>query len=65
MLGHSALAGVLLSMPSKQIKNDDLRQLQYNLLNAQQFESDGAAGQAGGSGGAMVGSRGFVGASID
>ena len=61
MLGHSVVAGALLSMPSKQIKNDDLRQLKYNLLNAQQFESEGTAGQAGGSGGATAGSRGFTG----
>ena len=61
MLGHTALASALLSMPSKQIKNDDLRQLKYNLLNAQEFESEGPAGQAGGSGAGPGGSRGFTG----
>ena len=61
MLGHSIVAGTLLSMPSKQIKNDDLHQLKYSLLNAQQFESEGTGGQAGGSGKATAGSRGLSG----
>ena len=34
MFCHTCLAGILLSIPSTQIKSDQLRQLQFNLLNA-------------------------------
>ena len=33
MLGHTVFASILMSTPRKQLANDDIRHLQYNLMN--------------------------------
>jgi len=35
MFGHTIVASILLSSPGKQFNTDEMRQLQYNLLNVQ------------------------------
>lgn len=35
MLGHIAIAVLLMAPPGKQIATDDIRHLQHNLLNVQ------------------------------